>query len=141
MIMIRKFFINPDGAVIKVPSHHILSIMNSPEEFGLTTQNIHKCYEKHGEVLGSEKSYARIEIIEHLLRQGYIHVRYYIKNDAWKLWLYQYDTRARVTLRKAYNRFIEGIDGQEYYPFGTVLMLDLNGQIIDDCYFGDLNKD
>ena len=82
-----------------------------------------------------------MEIIELLLRQGYIHARYYIKYDAWKLWLYKYDIRARVRLRKAYMSFIEGIEGHKYYPFGTVLILDLNGQIIDDCYFGDLNKD
>ena len=140
MIMIRKFFINPDGAVITVPSHHILSIMNSPEEFGLTTQYIRGCYKKHDEALSSLNFVARIEIIELLLREGYIHARYYIKYDAWKLWLYKYDTRARVRLRKAYMSFIEGIEGHKYYPYGTVQILDLNKQNIKECEFGDLNK-
>ena len=36
--------------------------------------------------------------------------------------------------------FIEGIEGHKYYPYGNVLMLDLNKQIIKECKFGDLNK-
>jgi len=68
------FFLSPDGILIPVDSKHIAMVIDCPEKFGMTRDQVEEFYRRHGEPLGLEGA-AREEILRILLRNGWTRIR------------------------------------------------------------------
>lgn len=85
------------GEVIENDKSHIDVIVEDPEKFGLTYEEIAAVYEEHGETIGSEGE-AREEVIKMVARNGWIRVRHYVTKgkDYWSVQVDQYRRRKRA---------------------------------------------
>ena len=78
------FFISPDNKIFcNNGRKHIDVIINHPEIFNLTTDYLKAQYKKHNEPYGFE-GIARKEIIQQIIKQDWIHLRYFPRNGKWK---------------------------------------------------------
>ena len=80
----NMFWISPKGEILSVGTKHIDMIINSPETFGLTKEQIQQVFQKHNEPMGSEGN-AREELMADLLKQGWIRIRKYRRPDFWSV--------------------------------------------------------
>ena len=64
---------------------HIGKILDNPELFGLTREQVEETYAKYGERIGLEGK-AREEIIKHVAQEGWVRIRHYTgRNDYWSI--------------------------------------------------------
>ena len=71
--------------VYDTDSTHIRDVLNAPERYGMTKQELVERYKAHGEKIGQEAK-AREEIILELTRKNWIRARHYRKpHDYWSL--------------------------------------------------------
>jgi hypothetical protein len=68
------YSINPEGEITGVPEKHINRILDHPEYFGYTRDEVLSRYEKYNEPIGWEGR-ARDEIFIELFSKGWIRVR------------------------------------------------------------------
>jgi hypothetical protein len=81
--MLRSaYWISPKGDIIDVPNLHIDVVLASPEKFGINKETIKHLYQKHNEPFGHE-GYAREEIMQELLKKGWIRLRFIPKAYTW----------------------------------------------------------
>lgn len=80
----KAYWISPYGKIIGVDYKHIDYISRNPEIFKLSKISIEKAYEAEDEPLGLEGR-AREKIMTHVLKGGWIRVRYTDKNG----WVFQ----------------------------------------------------
>ncbi len=75
---------------IQIPGTHIMFVIENPEMFGTTLQEIKAEYRKHDEPIGFEGT-ARWRIVTELFRKGWIRVRHqgYRNGDRW---LFEFST-------------------------------------------------
>lgn len=84
--------------IIPVPILHINVVIEHPEHFNYTTEQIKSIYEKHNEPYGHEGK-AREEIMLNLIKnKGWIRVRYTVKNDTWTVELDKLGRKNKDTL-------------------------------------------
>ena len=76
------YWIDPSGHILPIFDNekHIDQIMSKPEAFGIDKDEIKRIYDIENEPLGSE-GVAREKIIKNLIGQGWIRIRYYIRQD------------------------------------------------------------
>lgn len=67
------YWISPDGKIVAVPLH-ITAIIDNPQMFGYTEEQLREEFEKHGEPYGSEGK-AREKILRDVMRRGWIRLR------------------------------------------------------------------
>ena len=80
----NAYWIFPNGEIRELGTEsHISLVTKNPEDFGLSLKEIEACYQKHHEMLWTEKK-AREEIIFQLLDKGFIRVRLY-PNKYWSV--------------------------------------------------------
>ena len=84
VMVFDAFFISPESEIIPVPDRHIVAIVNEPDLFGLTMEEISKRFAKHKETIGWE-GYARNEIILELLETNWTRLRVFMRNGTWRL--------------------------------------------------------
>ena len=72
------------SSIIPVPTLHISMVVENPEKFGYTTEELKQIFDDFNEPYGHEGN-ARIKIIKDLMNKGWIRVRYTGKNDLWTL--------------------------------------------------------
>lgn len=87
----QAYWISPTGSIIPVEGtadRHIHVVIQNPEKFGYTLDEIKTLHKKYKEPLGSEGK-AREEIMVDLIKQGWIRIRYYDK-------LYQYSIQVNA---------------------------------------------
>jgi len=80
----QAYWISPSGAIIDVEQRHINTIISHPDKFGLNRTDIEKLYKKYKEPMGHEGK-AREEIMQGLLKKGWVRLRYIARNDKWIL--------------------------------------------------------
>lgn len=74
-------------------STHIAALIESPETFGLTTDEIKQAYASSGERMGSEGK-AREELLKRIIMRGWIRVRHYTGGrDYWSFTVNNFRTR------------------------------------------------
>ncbi len=73
-----------ESAVIEVKAKHIDTVIDNPEIFGMTYDEISQTYKKYNEKLRFE-GFAREEIVIALIMKGYIHIRKNKKTDCWRI--------------------------------------------------------
>lgn len=70
------YWISPSGTAFPVSQNHIITVIEDPEKFGMTREEIEDAYKRHKEHIGQEGN-AREEIIISLVDKGWIRVRSY----------------------------------------------------------------
>ena len=78
------YWISPGGKVLPVGRNHIDEVVASPVSFGLTDEQVAGTFKKYREPLSFEGK-ARNEIMEGLIRKGWIRIRYYSRNDSYSV--------------------------------------------------------
>jgi hypothetical protein len=78
------YWIGPKGQIISNFHIHIEAVIENPQLFGLTLDKIKEAYNKYNEPLRFEGK-ARVEIMEPLIRNGWIRIRYNPKNDSYSV--------------------------------------------------------
>ena len=78
----EAYWISPNGHIFPVVTRHIHAVINQPGQFGLTTRYVRSVYHKYREPIGMEGK-ARREIMERLLRSGWIRIRYKLRPTGW----------------------------------------------------------
>lgn len=68
--------------MVPVPALHILTVIEAPALFGLTTESIKEAYERHNEPIGHE-GFAREEIMIGLINKGWIRARFVVRTHTW----------------------------------------------------------
>lgn len=83
------------GSIIyPVPTLHINLIIDYPENFGYTEEQLRSIYEEYNEPYGHEGK-ARSQIISELFSKGWIRVRYTPRNDVWTLELNRLNRKSK----------------------------------------------
>jgi hypothetical protein len=88
------YWISPDGKILSDFRVHIQAIIDSPESFGSSKDEIDKLYKKYKEPMGFEGK-ARQQLMEQAIARGWIRIRYYPKNDQFSVELSRLDTRRK----------------------------------------------
>lgn len=78
----QKYWIAPDGDVVVVGRCHIATVIEQPERFGLTREDVEAEYRRFGEPLGLEGK-ARMAILVRLFGAGWVRVRHHPVSDIW----------------------------------------------------------
>lgn len=80
--------------VIETDEAHIRVIMQDPEKFGLTAEEIDEIHDEYGERRGQEGK-ARNELIKRVARNGWVRVRHYVNkgSDYWSIQVDRYRKR------------------------------------------------
>ena len=69
-------WVSPHGDIFGVPLTHVRAVVEAPEKFGFSIEQIKSIFNKHNEGIGSEGD-ARDEIISLLISKGWVRIRYY----------------------------------------------------------------
>jgi hypothetical protein len=97
------YWINPYGKILKQHNTtHIQSIVNKPDVFGVDKEWIESVYKKYNEPIGTEGR-SREEIIDYVLKTGFIRVRLYT-NKYWSITLSNFRNRRT---KKALSKWAE----------------------------------
>lgn len=68
------FWISPDND-IKIVSNHVDDVIDDPEFYGFTLEQLKKIYKNHNEPFGEYAGEANSEILKILLNKGWIRIR------------------------------------------------------------------
>ena len=119
------YWISPGGESSPVRMTHIREIINAPEYFGLSKEQVEEAYRRHGEPLGLEGR-ARREIMAALIRDGWIRIRYKPRESAYTVELNSLTPRVKKHLRAWATGALEANDKRKY---SDVLIAELsNGE-------------
>ena len=94
------YWINPRGKVMEPAMYHIGSIISNPSKFGETKETIKDTFDKHNEPISkSSEGNARNEIMERVMKRGFIRIRKHNLRRMQKWIVELYD----MSHRKAYH--------------------------------------
>jgi hypothetical protein len=97
MLNSKAYWITPDNEILDIGSGtHIDMIINHPEQFDLTKEEITSVYQDYNELMGIEGK-ARYKIIMQLLARGFIRIRLY-PNKYWSISVKNWDSRTKKVL-------------------------------------------
>jgi hypothetical protein len=101
MTLTPAHWIAPDGERLGVRTSHIAAVIAEPDRFGITETWLRAVYAEHGEGdrFGCE-GHARAAIIRHLVANGWIRTRRYIRPVTyWSITVYDLDAETRERLQ------------------------------------------
>lgn len=105
-------------SIYSVEKTHIDSIIDNPERFDLTTEEIHQFYKKNKEKIGTEGE-ARKQIIQEISKQGWIRVRSYKRpREYWSIQAFDI-FRAGKAIK---NFLFWAIDEGHMYPDEEIIL-------------------
>lgn len=117
-------YISPDGEIIINKGSHIQAVISDPIKFGLTLDEIHVEYRKHGEPIGLEGK-ARGVLLDKVIRNGWIRLRRYA-NRQWSITVCQLDYQTVNRLKLWSIAVLEGLQGiREADPFMPAVITNL----------------
>jgi hypothetical protein len=91
------YWINPYGKILPLSgADHIGHIIQAPDKFGYTNEEIEQTYDKYNERLGQEGK-AREELIIGTLERGFIRIRLY-PNRHWSINVWELDNKTKKAL-------------------------------------------
>lgn len=115
----EAYWISPRGKIIDIDRKHIDAVISNPKLFGLSTDDIKKIHNKHGEKIGIE-GHARGEIMLSLMKQGWTRVRYFGRNDMWQFQTFYYGKREKDNLWKFIS---DGMDSNIVKKYADLVVL------------------
>lgn len=130
-------WINPDFDILSNGiESHITMVIKNPDYFGVNSDEIEACYEKHGERLRVEGK-AREEIILQLLDKNYIRVRLY-PNKYWSVSAKEWNEHTKNALKVWAD---QAKDVKQIGKYMNVVVathhLVVRDYTVDDLYLGE----
>jgi hypothetical protein len=117
------YWIDLTGKVLPVKGIHIEEVIDTPEAYGFTLEQIQEVYDKYSETLKWEGK-AREEIIEQMLKRGWIRIRHYGRNDIWSIQCFNFGSRQKDYL----FRWAKDITENEHRKYADV-RLDTGNEV------------
>lgn len=129
------YWIDPIGRILPIfdDDKHINMIMGKPKAFGLNIDEIKMIYDAEGESLASEGR-AREKIIKSLIKDGWIRIRHYTRQDMYTINVFRLHKNNKDHLYQ-WAKAMEEI-GMKY----SQIKLDMPNQVLHYSV-GDLAKD
>ena len=134
------YYIAPSGDIIELDTSHIDLIIQHPEKFLMTKQDIEKLYRKYDEPLGTEGK-AREEILAGLIKQGWIRLRHIPKTDSFTVQISRLDRKRKDQIATFADQAIQGLKGKRYHGGTDVKVLDLNSNLLGSWTLNQLAGD
>jgi len=136
----KAYFINPYGKILDIDTRrHIQIISKNPEKFGLNREDIEALYNKHGEKY-SQEGKAREEIIQEIIKKGFIHIRQYRQFWAINFW------KLNSKTKKALSTWAEHIIDNKIDRHGSCRLYELSSDSIignvtvQDIFYEQFNE-
>ena len=96
----ESMWITPRGKIVDLNGdRHIKHIVNNPKFYGFTLEELEKRYEKNNEKFGAEGN-TRKNIIEELIRKGWVQIRLITKPEQWNLNLNSIGRKEKDAIQK-----------------------------------------
>lgn len=95
----KAYWISPYGQIEEVKQRHINSVLDNPEAFGYTEQELDDVYKEFNEPKGHEGK-AREKIMTDLMRQGWIRIRWNPKQFTWIVQTFDMKKRHKDSLQQ-----------------------------------------
>ncbi len=124
MYAFDAYWINPEGEITGVPEKHINRILDHPEYFGYTRDEVLNRFTKFGEKLGWEGR-ARDEIFIELFSKGWIRVRKN-KDISVSIQTGSYGKKEKAHIKKLALMMLENKDNMQ---FSAVITTFKGGEI------------
>lgn len=104
----KGFWVSPYGKIIRTDNIHIRQVIDNPEAFDMTREEVEGYYAKYNEKLGQEGK-ARVEIIFKLLAEGWVQIRDW-GSDRYGGWKFNYwaPLVSRSTIRTVVQKLVDG---------------------------------
>jgi len=134
-------WIDAYGNILDLSGRHINQVIDHPEKFGFSNEDIKAIFRKHGESLNIDGS-AREDIIKDLMQKGFIHIRLFT-NKFWAINLWEYNSRTKKVLM----RWAEKAKDNRWAGLGmSVRITDFKNNetistTVQDLYYGELKED
>ena len=116
--LVEAFWISPKGEIIEVPDKHILRVLDDPQKFGISPEEIEDEYQAQKEEMGIE-GIARINIIKRLIREGWIRLRYHPRSASWTANVPLVDETIKNHLYHWANHMLR-ISARKFTPYDVV---------------------
>jgi len=123
------YWINPNGEILPVETHHITNFFHNPQVFGLTRDDVLSSYQKHGERPGIEGK-AREELILEVMKRGWIRLRYVPKEQSWTAQLYGFTEQQKGYLFNWCRRIKDGKYGDNIGKLSGFTIIDEKGDVL-----------
>jgi len=78
------YWISPAGQILPVKLTHIREVLDAPEAYSFSIEELHAYYKKYKEPIGFEGK-ARQEIMTILIGRGWVRLRYIRKESRWSI--------------------------------------------------------
>lgn len=130
----QAYWISPKNEILVVDDIHINSIVEHPEWFGLTAEELNK----RGIQRGKEDE-TRNQLMMELIKKGFIRVRYYPKYDYFNFQLHAPHGELSETQKQQIESFVDIILNDEligddnagkYSPATEITIMDLNQNLL-----------
>lgn len=93
----QAYFLSPDSDIIPVFLTHISKVIENPSRFGLTHRYIINSYKYFNETMQNE-GYAREKILFKILKNGWVRIRYYPRNDCFVFQIFKYSVKTKLNI-------------------------------------------
>lgn len=106
------FWVSPQGdiRVVKSGNYHITDVIQNPDVFGWSKEDINDLYDEHGEKVGQEGD-ARDNLMTSLLKDGWIRIR--IRKNFYSIQVWDFNPNTFNKLERFVSEAItDGINGQ-----------------------------
>jgi hypothetical protein len=109
----NAYWISPSGKIVPVGQTHIREVLDNPEAFGTTQEEVDTIYKRHKEKKGIEGK-AREEIMTAMLIRGWIRIRYNSREDAYSIELNKLSAKSKDYLCTLANGLIQLNDKRKF---------------------------
>jgi hypothetical protein len=121
------FWLTPEYVVIPVKVSHIETVIEHPEIFPISPEQIRAVYERHREVVRTEGR-ARQEIIRDLVAKGFVRLRRYRHPEYWSVNLPQISANSLEVLQQFFWLLCQGRLGWRETDRQVPVILDAVGE-------------
>ena len=133
----KAYWISPFGKIVDVPRRHITNILDSPEQYGYSEQELKDVYHKFNEPIGHEGK-AREEIMTTLINKGWIRIRWNTKKFTWIVQVSDITKKVKDYLQSWSKEMLSNSD----LKFSTVYILPIKAGLSPSSHsLNDISND
>ncbi|MFP4483762.1 MAG: hypothetical protein ACLFO1_02800 [Spirochaetaceae bacterium] len=100
MSQTQAYWVSATGTWVDAGEDHLASVLENPEQFGLSKTRIEEVYAQHSETVGTEGR-ARDQLIQEAARSGWVRVRRY-SEPANRIVLQSYNLESKVSSLRSF---------------------------------------
>ena len=133
----KASWISPFGKIVEVPRRHITNILDNPEQYGYTKNELTDTYKKFNEPIGHEGK-AREEIMTNLINKGWIRIRWNPKQFTWIVQVSDITKKVKDYMQSWSKEMLSNSD----LTFSTVYILPIKAGLSPSSHsLNEISKD